>query len=204
MLNDSNDNQQPQNPSVQTPPVVQDVSYSPEVTPFQDKIKRKNSKKPLFIAFSLLFIIIVAAGTAYVIFQMKKPTVSTSQVKADNSLAHQLSEAYSNSNGNKTIELDNPVSQTSGTKGYMNASASIKSDNISDNKKALFYQTPDSTWHFFTTTQNQDTLGCDIYNSADLINAYVGFTCLDTKTNKSSFVEQAQPKFDIVPDSISS
>lgn len=50
---------------------------------------------------------------------------------------------------------------------------------------ALFYQTPDKVWHFFTGTQSQ--LPCTRFDTADLKKAYVGESCYEA-TNKSSTV----------------
>ena len=40
---------------------------------------------------------------------------------------------------------------------------------------ALFYRTPDGTWHYFANTQ--DEIMCAQYTSADLKNAFAGVTC---------------------------
>ena len=50
---------------------------------------------------------------------------------------------------------------------------------------ALFYQTPDKIWHFFTGTQNQ--LPCVRFDTVDLKKAYVGESCYDA-ANKGATV----------------
>lgn len=46
---------------------------------------------------------------------------------------------------------------------------------------AMFYQTPDKTWHYFIGTQN--IVPCADFNTDDLKKAYVGEPCYDTATD---------------------
>lgn len=45
--------------------------------------------------------------------------------------------------------------------------------------KAMFYQTPDGHWHYFTTTDG--LVDCDLYKTDDLKRAYKAKPCLDTE-----------------------
>lgn len=96
--------------------------------------------------------------------------------------------------------------QTSATKDYKNTHVTIASVETPTNSlTGEFYQTPDKNWHFFMTTDAPDKIACSDYMKAsdDVKKAFLGFTCLDDTTNTSSFVQQSQPTFEIVPGAIS-
>lgn len=56
---------------------------------------------------------------------------------------------------------------------------------------ALFYQTPDGNWHYFTNTQN--IMACDSFSTPDLKKAYAGQACGD-QTGGTTVVTVDTPK----------
>lgn len=158
------------------------------------KNQKKFPKKLLYIIISILAVVIVAAGTAFVLLNLPKPSTAEN---VDNSTQGQLTRLLQSSNSDKkSASIESLEITSSGTADYKNAKAKLVSDRA---EYALFYQTPDSTWHYFTVTENQDMLSCSDYNSDDLLNSYVGFTCQNTTTNKSSYVEKPNPTFEVIP-----
>lgn len=86
---------------------------------------------------------------------------------------------------------DTTKTVASQTAGY--ATLVLGAGGVEDNGEAgigssaqHFYQTPDKTWHFFTSTQQ--IISCSAFNTADLRKAYTGKVCLDTATNKETTV----------------
>ena len=74
-----------------------------------------------------------------------------------------------------------PTIVASSTKGYQTAELPLMGyadDGMpaSNGFMALFYQTPDQTWHFFKTAQS--IVPCSEYNSVDLKKAYSGGRCM--------------------------
>lgn len=67
----------------------------------------------------------------------------------------------------------NPVFKNSKIAGYRTAEVSMGND--MSGFMALFYQTPDQSWHFFTGTQS--VMSCSKYNTQDLKKAYAGDPC---------------------------
>lgn len=89
--------------------------------------------------------------------------------------------------------------QDSGTEGYKSGKV-VVSNLIGGNVLvAEFYQTPDESWHFFATPEEQGKIACDKYNTDDLKRAFLGFTCWDASSSVSSFVQEDGLVFEIIP-----
>ena len=72
--------------------------------------------------------------------------------------------------------LSLPTLRDSQTAGYKLAELSVGGEAIlAGGAMGLFYQTPDATWHYFTTTQELKT--CSAYDTPDLKKAYLGQKC---------------------------
>jgi len=114
--------------------------------------------------------------------------------------AKPFSEAYTTHA--KDIVFGTPHIQTSGTKEYHTALVSVLELDAPtiESQTAFYYQTPDNSWHFLTTASDRDKVSCDTF-SEDALNAFIGFTCWDTKANKSAFVSRPAPTFEIIPGS---
>lgn len=70
------------------------------------------------------------------------------------------------------------------TKGYHTASIDTGSAfSPVGGSAALFYQTPDGTWHYFQNTQS--ILSCSTYNTNDLKKAFAGTTCDNGRSSGS-------------------
>lgn len=86
-----------------------------------------------------------------------------------------------------------PTPTASKTSGYSTVELPVSA--IADNKAtstgayALFYQTPDGLWHYFTDRDTVAGLDCSAYNSRDLQFAYVGTPCRTSSTTAPSVVE---------------
>lgn len=154
-------------------------------------------KKVLYIALSTLLVLAIALTTAFILSRVAD--TDNSQPNEELTLTQRLAELYKSSGDvDQGITLDTATVQASGTPSYNNAHARIIG--IDDDKNfAHFYQTPDETWHFFIATPDQDKLKCDVYNTDDLVNAFVGFTCQGAKGK--AFVQKDQPEFEVVPGS---
>ena len=115
-----------------------------------------------------------------------------------------FADAYSvnKDNNKKDILLVKPDIQNSVTKDYKTARLTeYRLGYFGDNSSAVFYQTPDGKWNFFTSAKEQDKINCDDYDSTDIVNAYLGFTCWDSSKSSSAFVQKDDPTFEIVPGS---
>lgn len=113
-----------------------------------------------------------------------------------------FAEAYASNkeNGDKDILFAKPDIQNSVTENYKNARLSVFGlDNLGNSSTAEFYQTPDGNWHFFTASEKQGKINCSDYDTDELKNAYLGFSCWNALTKKSSFVQKPNPTFEIVP-----
>lgn len=74
----------------------------------------------------------------------------------------------------------NPKQQDSQVYGYKTADQSLMEETnsgISPVVNAMFYQTPDGYWQYFTTTDG--ILECDMYKTDNLKRAYKGKSCKD-------------------------
>ncbi len=172
------------------------------------------SKKLLYGVLGLLVVVVIAAGTAFTLSKLvgsntDSDTTATSNTANDDAalaltlaLTKQLTDVYkqSSADASQDVVLGAPNVQESATEGYKNARADIVAPESSEPLMAIFYQTPDSTWHFFTATKDQDALGCAEYNTEDLVNAFIGFTCID-ETGEASYVERPPETFEVIPDS---
>lgn len=70
--------------------------------------------------------------------------------------------------------------------GYKTTATTIGGDQMFVGRaQALFYQTPDKKWHYFTSVQSSP--GCEEYSTVDLKKAYLGTQCF-TKDGKESVV----------------
>lgn len=84
--------------------------------------------------------------------------------------------------------IGHPVSSPSQTMGYQTASVTMGGV-LEDGSPAmggytgLYYQTPDKTWHFFKSAQND--LQCNDYMGDDVKKAYLGTECKDSAGNVS-------------------
>lgn len=71
------------------------------------------------------------------------------------------------------------------SKGYKTAEITIVKDNTSEGAvNALYYQTPDGTWHYFKATLLE--IYCEEYNTPDIQKAFIGKPCYDANMNFSS------------------
>lgn len=95
-----------------------------------------------------------------------------------------------------------PDIQISVTKGYKNAALRYTTlTEVSDATTAMFYQTPDEAWHFFTLASSAQAVACRDYSTPELIDAFLGFSCFDSTANTQAFVKKSNPTFEIVPGS---
>jgi hypothetical protein len=78
---------------------------------------------------------------------------------------------------NDNEELDSPIA------GYTKMHGSVGTLGAVGGALALFYQTPDYEWHFFTGTQS--ALSCSDYNTPDLRKAYAGDMCYEGETEST-------------------
>lgn len=151
-----------------------------------------SKKRIIYVVLGALLVIIVASATAYILSQVSESSsdkTPTSEVP----LSQKLTELYMNSDGAvQNASLNKAVVQKSAIDGYNNAYAKISGSGFDSSSVAYFYQTTDSSWHFFTVSKDKNKIACSEYNSDDLINAFIGFTCWDTANNISSFVEHPQ------------
>lgn len=169
-------------------------------------------KKILYGFAGLLLVVVVASATALLLNNIigqdgNQETNTTTHNSTNNtdqtSLTTRLATLYKNgSDAAGDVALDTPFVAESATEGYKTAKAVIKGGEPNQQLSAIFYQTPDATWHFFTATQDQDAIKCDAYNTDDLKKAFVSFTCT-TPSGAVSFVELPNPTFEIVPGSMS-
>lgn len=78
------------------------------------------------------------------------------------------------------------------TAGYQRArlqvSTVIDSQMTSSGQYALYYQTPDGLWHYFTDQDNNVVIDCLQYKTKDLQSVYAGVPCRDLKQGKMSTV----------------
>jgi len=94
------------------------------------------------------------------------------------------------------------TTNSSATEGYATSRVAMRT--LGATEQSLvgeFYQTPDKQWHFFATTDQQDTISCDRYNSDELTAAYKGFGCIG-QNSSNSFVQPDIPAFEIEPNAI--
>lgn len=202
MPNDNSQNTEDPKPDTQSAFGTPTPQFSPSTPPFNSP-KPRVSKKALIAILGVVGIVVLVAiafTTAYLLSRISEP--DSDQESNNGSLTLQLTELYkgSSSDIDQDVTLGDPTVQDSGTIGYKNAQALILGTEAENNEFAYFYQTSDETWHFFATATNQDLIECGIYNTEDLINAYVGFTCQDTEG--PSYVQLEQPEFEVVPGSI--
>ena len=135
----------------------------------------------------------IACVTAYVLSRVSEPV--SDQVVKEVPLSQKLLELYQNSSsgGDQNGLLNEATVQKSGVVGYNNARAKVVGGEADDGSFAHFYQTTDGNWYFFTVSKDQDKIACSDYDTDDLINAFIGFTCWDTAIESSSFVAHPQP-----------
>lgn len=70
------------------------------------------------------------------------------------------------------------------TKGYHTASINTGGAfNLAGGSAALFYQTPNGTWHYFQNTQS--ILSCDAFKTGDIQKAFVGTPCATANGQES-------------------
>lgn len=83
-----------------------------------------------------------------------------------------------------TPMLGLPTIKASQTDGYRLAEATLSHDAaLVGGSMGLFYQTPDESWHYFGGTQG--VLGCERFNTEDLIKAYYGEPCYSDQDQES-------------------
>lgn len=85
------------------------------------------------------------------------------------------------------VRLSVPTVKDSKTTGYKIAEGSISSYGAQSGAAVLYYQTPDSKWHYFRA--GQDTPPCSDYNNDDLKKAFVGEPCYDDANDELSTVK---------------
>jgi|GEM_PF-2170080 hypothetical protein len=167
------------------------------------KPPKVRSKKSIFITIGILIVLVIAAATAYLLnanLGTRGDAPSNQSETTQVTLKSQLEEAYKNSEKNtgEILFLTEPIVNDSANEGYKNARVGVA--NFEEKMtNSHFYQTPDETWHFFVITDNQGAIDCAEYNSEDLVNAFMGFTCWDNSQDASSFVEKDDPVFEIEP-----
>ena len=84
------------------------------------------------------------------------------------------------------VFVSQPKIKDSATEGYKTASIPLTGyGGYVGGFAALFYQTPDTSWHYFIATQS--VLMCAEYNTNDLKKAYVGEQCYD-EANETAVV----------------
>lgn len=84
-----------------------------------------------------------------------------------------------------TPVIRSPLIKESKTLGYATTALTIQSSDGSTQQ--FFYQTPDKTWHYFTSSQ--DTVACVKYDTDDLKKAFLGEPCADTAARRSDTVK---------------
>ncbi len=87
-----------------------------------------------------------------------------------------------------TMSFSTPTVTKSSVAGYSRAEIAISGAEYSavGGFAGLFYQTPDTLWHFFVGTQN--ILLCSQYNTPDIKKAYVGEKCMSSDGQQESTV----------------
>lgn len=86
------------------------------------------------------------------------------------------------------VVFSNVVVQNSGNSDYRNAHLGMLGLGSNKLEKAIFYQSNNSDWRFFTVSDNQANVECSRYDTADIKNAFNGYACWDSSTNSSSSV----------------
>lgn len=82
------------------------------------------------------------------------------------------------------IYMGLPKLSDSAVTGYKRANVSTGNVNaLVGGAAALFYQTQDKTWHYFTSTQS--VLPCNDYSAGDVRKAFAGETCMDGSGNQA-------------------
>ena len=85
-----------------------------------------------------------------------------------------------------------PMTKPSQTDGYTHAELPVSTviDNTmtSSNRLALFYQSPDKLWRYFTDRDSNLTVECEQYDTPNLKTAYANETCRRVKTGASETI----------------
>ena len=93
----------------------------------------------------------------------------------------------------KDLVFRDLVVQDSGTPDYENAYLRVSDIDNNSLSVGLFYRKTDGDWRYFKMAEDKYEVACSEYDSEDLISAFVGVTCLDGSTDRSSFVDKPSP-----------
>lgn len=85
-----------------------------------------------------------------------------------------------------------PATVAGSTAGYkytqLQVSIVIDNQMTSSGQFALYYQTPDGLWHYFTNQDNDVAIDCAQYSTKDLQSTYAGTACRDLRKGTMSTV----------------
>ena len=165
-------------------------------------------KKILIGVAGLVLVVAISIGTAFAlsyVFGSKTETTSDDtepQTQTEISpIRNQLGTLYAQSSPERSgVAIEEPFVTESAIDGYKTAKAIVADGEPNQRLAALFYQKPDESWHFFAAAIDPDMILCADFNSDDLTNAFVGFTCVD-EMGVSSFVQTPEPTFEVIPGS---
>ena len=79
-------------------------------------------------------------------------------------------------------------------RGQLQVSTVISDQLTSSGQVALYYQTPDGLWHYFTDQDNNVAIDCAKYNNNDLLSAYSGTACRNISKGTAGVVPAPRKK----------